>query len=85
MSEIAIRGCLEDPNPVQLGLIREIHEALTTPDGRLGDLSYPILSPEAQLDEKVNFHKHPAGAPLRDVNSPAVEKLREYIAGQRQR
>ena len=29
MSEIAIPGCLEDPNPVQLGLIREIHEALT--------------------------------------------------------
>ena len=29
MSEISIPGCLEDPNPVQLELIREIHEALT--------------------------------------------------------
>ena len=53
MSEIAIRGCLEDPNPVQLGLI--------------------------------HFHKHPAGAPLRDIDPPAIEKLREYIAGQRRR
>ena len=185
MSEISIPGCLEDPNPVQLGLVREIHEALTArsiphwlgggwaldfllgevlrvhsdidwaiwksdaaaatsclgtlgythkelrhpeehigfykldqfvsfgllektqsgdvvtsgrwtdwpypqgafsaPDGLLGDLSCPILSPEAQLDEKVNFHKHPAGAPLRDVDPPAIEKLREYIAGQRRK
>ena len=40
---------------------------------------------EAQLDEKVNFHKHPADAPLRDVDSPAIEKLREYIADQRRK
>ncbi len=30
MPKIVIRGCMEDPNSVQLGLIREIHEALTT-------------------------------------------------------
>ena len=182
MSEIAIRGCLVDPNPVQLGLIREIHGALTArsiphwlgggwaldfllgevtrvhgdvdwaiwktdapevtaclgtlgysqqkvrhpeehigfckldqyvsfgllertrsgdvvtsgrwtdwpyphgafcaSEGRLGDLFCPILSAEAQLDEKVNFHKHSAGAPLRDVDPPSIEKLRKYIAGQ---
>lgn len=182
MSETGIRGCMEEPNPTQLGLIREIHEALTAcsaqhwlgggwavdfllgevlrvhsdidwaiwkadvptvttcltalgyvpqvlrhpeehigfykldqfvsfgllertgsgevvtsgrwtdwpypqgafsaPDGQLGPLTCPILSAEAQLDEKVNFHKHPAGAPLRDVDPPAIEKLRDYIASQ---
>ena len=182
MSETGIRGCMEEPNPTQLGLIREIHEALTAcsaqhwlgggwavdfllgevlrvhsdidwaiwkadvptvttcltglgyvpqvlrhpeehigfykldqfvsfgllertgsgevvtsgrwtdwpypqgafsaPDGQLGDLTCPILSAEAQLDEKVNFHKHPAGALLRDVDPPAIEKLRDYIASQ---
>lgn len=185
MSKIIIRGCLEDPNPIQLGLIGEIHEVLTArsiphwlgggwaldfllgeclrvhsdidwaiwktdaptvstclealgyirkelrhpeehigfykldqfvsfgllektqsgdivtsgrwtdwpypqgafsaPEGRLGDLTCPILSAEAQLDEKVNFHKHPAGAPLRDVDFPAIEKLREYIADQQRK
>ena len=58
------------------------HGAFCAPEGRLGDLSCPILSAEAQLDEKVNFHKHPAGAPLRDVDPPSIEKLRKYIAGQ---
>ena len=59
------------------------HEAFCAPERRLGDLSCPILSAEAQLDEKVNFHKHPAGAPLRDVDLPAIQKLRKYIARQR--
>ena len=59
------------------------HGAFCAPDGRLGDLSCPILSAEAQLDEKVNFHKHPAGAPLRDADLPAIERLRRYIAGHR--
>lgn len=59
------------------------HGAFCAPDGRLGDFSCPILSAEAQLDEKVNFHKHPAGAPLRDVDLPAIERLRRYIAGHR--
>ncbi len=59
------------------------HGAFCAPEGRLGDLSCPILSAEAQLDEKVNFHKHPAGAPLRDVDLPAIQKLRKYIARQR--
>ncbi len=185
MSETPIDGCLDDPNPVQLGLIREIHGALTArsiphwlsggwaldfllgevtrvhgdvdwaiwktdvpdvtaclgtlgyssqkvrhpeehigfykldqyvsfglleknhsgevvtsgrwtdwpypqgsflaPEGRLGDISCPILSAEAQLDEKVNFHKHPAGAPPRDVDLPAIEILRDYISVQKNR
>ena len=55
------------------------------PEGQLGDLSCPILSAEAQLDEKVNFHKHPAGAPVRDVDLPAIKALRLYIAGQRRK
>lgn len=59
------------------------HGAFCAREGRLGDFSCPILSAEAQLDEKVNFHKHPAGAPLRDSDLPAIERLRRYIAGQR--
>ena len=56
--------------------------AFSVPDGQLGDLTCPILSAEAQLDEKVNFHKHLAGAPLREEDPPAIEKLRDYIASQ---
>ena len=54
--------------------------AFSAPPGRLGDLSCPIVSAEAQLDEKLNFHKHPAGAPRRDVDIVAVAKLREHLA-----
>lgn len=56
------------------------HGSFCAPEGQLGDISCPIISAEAQLDEKLNFHKHHAGAPLRDSDLPAIEKLREYIS-----
>ena len=51
--------------------------------GRIGDIACPIVSAEGQLDSRENFHKHPAGAPLRDVDVPAIERLRGYTAGQK--
>ncbi len=47
--------------------------------GRFGAITCPILSPEAQLDVKENYHKHPAGKPLRDVDPPDIARLRRYL------
>ncbi len=56
--------------------------SLSAPEGQLGDVVCPIVSAEAQLDEKLNFHKHPAGAPRRDVDIVAIAKLGEYLGSQ---
>lgn len=57
--------------------------SFSAPPGRIGDLACPIVSAEGQLDSRENFHKHPAGAPLRDVDFPAIQRLRDYIAGRK--
>ena len=48
--------------------------------GRIGALVCPIVSAEAQLDVRENFHKHPAGAPLREIDHRAITELRKLIA-----
>lgn len=55
--------------------------AFAAPVGQLGDIVCPIVSAAAQLDVKMNFHKHPAGGPLRQKDPADIERLRAYIAG----
>ena len=45
MSKIVICGCLEDSNPIQLGLIREIHEVLTAIEDASRTANTSMLSP----------------------------------------
>ena len=54
-------------------------DAFTASHGCLDSIICPVLSPEAQLDVKENYHKHPAGGPLRDVDPPDIDRLRNHL------
>ena len=54
--------------------------AFSASAGCLDEVVCPVVSAEAQLDVKVNFHKHPAGGSLRQKDLADIERLRAYIA-----
>ena len=87
MSAHEVRACLHHPNPIQLELIGEIHRELAArsiPHWLGGGWALDFL-----LGEVLRVHgdvdwaiwKRDAGAPRRDVDVVAIEKLREYLAG----
>lgn len=47
--------------------------------GRLGDIELPVVSIEGQLDTKENYHRHPAGEPLREKDRADLEHLRRLV------
>jgi hypothetical protein len=47
--------------------------------GRLGDIELPVVSPQGQLDTKDNYHRHPAGRPLRPKDRADLEHLRRLV------
>ena len=53
--------------------------AFSGPDGRIEDRHCPVLSAAGQLDVRENFHKHPAGAPRREVDEWAIKALRRLL------
>jgi hypothetical protein len=44
--------------------------------GRLGDVELPVVSVQGQLDTKENYHRHPAGRPLREKDRGDLQHLR---------
>ena len=54
--------------------------AFSAAPARIGEVLCPVVSAEAQLDVRENFHKHPAGAPLRETDHWAIAELRKLVA-----
>ncbi len=44
--------------------------------GRLGSIELPVVSIQGQIDTKENYHRHPAGGPLRPKDRADLEHLR---------
>lgn len=54
--------------------------AFDGPPVRIDDLEVPTMSAEGMLDMKMNFHKHPHGAPLREKDVADIARLEALIA-----
>jgi hypothetical protein len=53
--------------------------AFDAAEGELQGISCPVPSAEAELDVRENFHRHPCGAPLQEIDGPIIAKLRKYL------
>jgi hypothetical protein len=47
--------------------------------GTLSQVTVPVVSPEAQLDTKVKYRKHPKGRPLRDKDRHDIRILMDIL------